>query len=182
MATHMKTKEPGDLITALTSNDIIAEVIKFSATWEAALDNYLAIEFGGTSARFGDFIELVAPNINFDRKIEALRKMSFPRETKSRTKIVTTLSRIRKIRNKLAHAHDLDSTTIAKIQSDRALVAFILGYPASFTKEGKALQNWFSHLWRSWEVRLQKDRAYWTIWIAQNPGWGYERYLPKAES
>jgi hypothetical protein len=176
----MKKKEQEALALeeALRSNDIIAEVIKFSAIWEASLDSYVAIEFGGTTARYEDFIEFIAPNMPFSRKIELFQKMTFPRETKSHKGIVTTLTRIRKIRNQLAHAQRLDASTIAKIQSDRALVSFVLDYPDSFKKEGQRLQNWFSHLWRGWEVRLKRDRAYWAHWIKQNPGWGYEKYLP----
>ena len=173
-----RTDEAFALEKALRSNDIIAEVIKFSAIWEASLDSYLAIEFGGTTSRYDDFIELIAPNMSFARKVEVFQKMTFPRETKSHSEIVATLTRIRKIRNQLAHAQRLDTSTIAKLQSDRALVSFILDYPASFKKEGARLQNWFSHLWRGWEARLKKDRAYWAQWIAQNPGWGYEKYLP----
>lgn len=166
---------------ALRSNEIIAEVIKFSAIWEASLDSYLAIEFGGPTTRYDDFIELIAPNMSFARKIEVFKGMEFPRKTKSHSGVVTALTRLRKIRNRLAHAQRLDAAAIAKIQSDRALVSFILEYPASFKKEGSQLRNWFSHLWRGWESRLKRDRVYWAQWIAQNPCWGYEKYLP-AES
>jgi len=175
-----REEEARALEAALTSNDIIAEVIKFSAIWEASLDNYLAIEFGGTTSRRDDFIELIAPNMSFARKIEVFQNMTFPRQTKSHAGIVASLTRVRKIRNKLAHAQRLDSTELSKIQSDRDLVAFILDYPSSFEKEARTLHNWFSHLWRGWEVRLKKDRAYWAVWISKNPGWGYEKYLPKS--
>ena len=176
-----REEEAKMLEDALRSNDIIAEVIKFSAIWEAGLDNYLAIEFGGTTERYDDFIELIAPNMQFARKIEIFKKMSFPHQTKSHSGIVKTLTRIRKIRNHLAHAQRMDAETITKIQSDRDLVSFILNYPDSFKKEGKKLNNWFSHMWRSWEVRLKKNRAYWATWIAQNPGWRYEKYMPSKD-
>src|SRR5699024_4550619 len=84
---------------ALRSKDIIAEVIKFSAIWEASLDSYLAIEFGGTTVRYDDFIESIAPNLSFARKIEIFQKMTFQRRTKSHSGIVKTLTRLRKIRN-----------------------------------------------------------------------------------
>jgi hypothetical protein len=155
---------------SLRSNDIIAEVIKLSALWEARLDSYLAIEFGGTTVRYDDFIELIAPNSSFARKIEIFQAMTFPRKTKSRSGIVTVLIRIRKIRNHLAHAQRLDASAISKIQSDRSLASFILDYPTSFKNESQKLENWFSHMWRSWEVRLKKERIYWADWIAQNPG------------
>lgn len=72
-----KTEEEALAIQmALESNDIIAEVIKFSAIWEASLDNYLAIEFGGTTKRYDDFIELIAPTMSFAQKIETLKTMS----------------------------------------------------------------------------------------------------------
>lgn len=166
---------------ALRSNDIIAEVIKFSAVWEATLDSYLAFEFGGTTARFDDFVEFVAPNLTFSRKIEIFKSLSLVGKSKSHSEIVATLNRVRKIRNHLAHAQRLDPQTIARIQSDRSLVAFILEHPSSFKRESRKLKNWFSHMWRSWEIRLKKDRAYWARWIEKNPGWGYEKYLPPKE-
>ncbi|MCP5016953.1 MAG: hypothetical protein GY938_17045 [Ketobacter sp.] len=171
-----REEETEKLKEALQSNDIIAEVIKYSAIWEASLDRYLAIEFGGTNERYDDFIELIAPNMTFSRKIEIFHKMTFPRQTKSHVSIVQTLTRIRKIRNHLAHAHRLDSKTMSKIQSDRDLVNFILQYPESFNEENNKLKNWFSHLWRSWETRLKKERAYWAKWIKENPGSGYDRF------
>lgn len=174
-------EEARQLTEALSSNDIIAEVIKFSAVWEAALDSYLAIEFGGTTARYDDFIESIAPNLSFARKIEIFKSLSLIGKSKSHSGIVSTLNRVRKIRNHLAHAQRLDAPTIAKIQSDRQLVEFILGYPSGFKQESRKLHNWFSHMWRSWEVRLKKDRAYWAKWIEENPGWGYEKYLPRNE-
>ena len=174
-----REQEARALKATLQSSEIIAEVIKFSAIWEASLDRYLAIEFGGTNVRYDDFIELIAPNMTFARKIEVFRYMTFPRKTKSQSGIVASLTRVRKIRNRLAHAHRLDAPVIAKIQSDRDLVAFVLDYPNSFIAEHRKLDNWFSHLWRSWEIRLKKDRAYWAVWMSRNPGWGYEKYLPK---
>ncbi|ULQ46501.1 hypothetical protein JN531_015550 [Flagellatimonas centrodinii] len=166
---------------ALSSNDIIAEAIKFSAVWEATLDSYLAFEFGGTTARYNDFVEFIAPNLSFARKIEIFKSLSLVGKTKSHSEIVSTLNRVRKIRNHLAHAQRLDDSTIAKIQSDRSLVQFVLGHPMSFKQEGKRLHIWFSHMWRGWEARLKKDRAHWAIWIKENPGWGYEKYLPRAD-
>lgn len=174
-------EEARQLTDALGSNDIIAEVIKFSAVWEAALDNYLATEFGGTTTRYDDFIEFIAPNLSFARKIEIFKNLSLVGKTKSHSEIVSTLNRIRKVRNHLAHAQRLDASTIAKIQSDRPLVKFIIGHPSSFKQESARLHNWFSHMWQSWEVRLKKDRAYWARWIEENPGWGYEKYLPRKD-
>jgi len=77
---------------------------------------------------------------------------------KSHANIVESLTRIRKIRNKLAHMHWFNAEEIEKIQSDRKLVEFILDYPKSFRKEKNMLNNSFSHLWRSWEVRWEKER------------------------
>lgn len=174
-------EEARQLTEALGSNEIIAEVIKFSAVWEAALDSYLAIEFGGTTARYDDFVEFIAPNLSFARKIEIFKNLSLVGKSESHSEIVSTLNRVRKVRNHLAHAQRLDTSTIARIQSDRPLVDFILGHPSSFKREGNKLRNWFSHMWRGWEVRLKKDRAYWARWIEENPGWGYEKYLPRKE-
>ena len=165
---------------ALQSNDIIAEIIKFSAIWEASLDRYLAIEFGGTTKRYDDFLEYVAPTMSFAQKIEALKKMSFHRTIKSHANIVSSLTRVRKIRNKVAHVYQISKPEMDKIQSDRELVSFILNFPESFHKEKIMLDNSFSHLWRSWEVRLKKERVYWAQYISKNPE-GYRKFLPKSE-
>ena len=149
-------KEAEDIGNALRSNDIIAEVIKMSALWESHLDYFLAIEFAGPK-RLDDFIDLVSPCMSLAQKIEALKKMKFHRQMKSHSNIVESLTRIRKIRNKLAHAHYLSNDDIKRIQSDRMLVKFVLGYPQSFLKEKKKLDNSFAHLWRSWEIQWKKD-------------------------
>jgi len=170
-------KEALEIQVALQSNDIIAEVIKFSAIWEASLDNYLAIEFGGTTKRYDDFIELIAPTMSLSQKINTLKKMTFHRPMKSHTNIISSLTRIKNIRNKVAHVFRLNEVEIGKIQSDRELVSFILEYPESFQREELMLQNSFSHLWRSWEVRLKKRRVYWAKYISENPE-GYRKFLP----
>ncbi len=149
-------EEAAKIEEALKSNDIIAEVIKMSAWWESSLDMFLAIQFAGPR-RIDDFIDLIAPCLSLSQKIEALKKMKFHRPMKSHANIIESLTRIRKIRNKLAHMHRYNAEEIKKIQSDRKLVEFILGYPESFRKEKNMLNNSFSHLWRSWEVRWRKQ-------------------------
>jgi hypothetical protein len=150
--------EAKKIVEALKSNDIVAEVIKFSAWWESSLDIYLAIEFSGPN-RIDDFLNLVAPCMSMAQKIEALKRMKFHKPMKSHSNIIDSLTRVRKIRNKLAHAHRIDDREVQKIQSDRKLVKFILGYPESFRKERNMLNNSFGHLWRSWETRWKKQRA-----------------------
>jgi len=151
-------EEARKIADALESNDIVAEVIKFAAWWESSLDLYLAIEFSGPK-RIDDFIELVAPCMSLAQKIDVLKNMKLHKPMKSHSNIVESLSRVRRIRNKLAHAHRVSDSEIKKIQSDRKLTKFILGYPESFKKERNMLNNSFSHLWRSWEARWKKQRA-----------------------
>jgi hypothetical protein len=141
--------------SALRTNDIIAEVIKLSADVEFKLDLYLGIQFGGP-LRIDDFLDLIAPAMTLATKINVLRKMKFHKAMKAHANIIDSAERIRRIRNKLAHAHRLTDEDIKKIQSDRKLVDFILGYPRTFDKERKMLDNSFTHLWRSWEVRWEK--------------------------
>jgi hypothetical protein len=89
-------------------------------------------------------------------KIEILKKMKFHKPMKSHANIIESAERIKRIRNKIAHAHFLRDKDLDAIQSDKKLVKFILDYPASFEREKKMLDNSFSHLWRSWEVRWKK--------------------------
>ena len=140
---------------ALRSNDIIAEVIKLSASVDFKLDLYLGIQFGGP-VRIDDFLEFIAPRLALAEKIDILKKMKFHRAMKSHANIIESAERIRRIRNKLAHVHFLKPEDIKKIQADRKLVTFILGYPKTFEVERKMLDNSFSHLWRSWEIRWKK--------------------------
>ncbi len=147
--------EARQIAEALKSNDIIAEVIKLSAMVEFKIDLYLGIQFGGP-LRIDDFLDLIAPAMTLAQKVNALKRMKFQKPMKSHQNIIESAERIRRIRNKLAHAHQLADGDIAKILSDRKLVTFILGYPETFEAERKKLENSFSHLWRSWEVRWKK--------------------------
>ena len=53
---------------ALRSNDIIAEVIKLSASVDFKLDLYLGIQFGGP-LRIDDFLKFIAPRLALAEKI-----------------------------------------------------------------------------------------------------------------
>ena len=150
-----RVDETERIASALRTNDIIAEVIKLSADVEFKLDLYLGIQFGGP-LRIDDFLDLIAPSMTLATKINVVRKMKFHKPMTAHTNIIESAERIRRIRNKLAHAHRLADDDIKKIRSDRKLVDFILGYPGTFDKERKMRDNSFSHLWRSWEVRWKK--------------------------
>ena len=147
--------EREELKKALRSNEIVAEVIKLAAGLDFKLDLYLGIQFGGP-LRIDDFMEHISPRLPLAVKIEILKKMKFHKPMKSHANIIESAERIKRIRNKIAHAHFLKDKDLDAIQSDKKLVKFILDYPASFEREKKMLENSFNHLWRSWEVRWKK--------------------------
>ena len=151
----MEKNQREQLEKALRSNDIVAEVVKLAAVVDFHLDLYLGIQFGGP-VRIDDFMEHIAPRLPLAVKIEILKKMKFHKPMKSHSNIIESAERIRRIRNKVAHSHSLKQKDIDAILSDKKLVKFILEYPASFERERKMLDNSFSHLWRSWEIRWKK--------------------------
>jgi hypothetical protein len=115
----MKSKdtELEKLKQTLSSNDIIAEVIKLNARVEDKIDNYLAIQFGGFH-RWDDFVELIAPRMTLSSKIDALKKLKLHRKMKSHHNIVEVAERINRVRNKLAHSYQLDNEDLQKRRAE----------------------------------------------------------------
>ena len=155
MQVSNKQKEKALLEAALASSSLIGDVVKLAAKIEDKLDFYLAIEFAGPR-RLDDFVDLIGSKLTLSTKIEILRKMSFHRQMKSQHDLVDAAERLSRVRNKLAHSWRLDSNEVERIQSDRKLVEFILGYPRTLRTLERKFEYSFSGLWRSWENKFKK--------------------------
>jgi hypothetical protein len=152
MTPEQRASEAKGLAQKLNSPEVVASVIRLAAVMESRLDSYLALEFGGRG-RFDEFSENIAPALSLPLKLRILKKLKFHRPMKSVTNIASSLERLRVIRNKLAHEWYFGEEQIKAFQSDRMLVAFLLGYPNSFSKEKHLLEVSFSRLWHSYLTR-----------------------------
>ena len=130
----------------LQSDDFAGHIIRWVAIFESRLDSLLSIHFAGLKTDF-EFEELVLSRLSFYEKIEILRKVKFKRSMKSQENIVSSLDRLRRLRNALAHTSHMPSHEIQKLRSDKWIEAFVLGYPQSVGREKNALENRFSLLW-----------------------------------
>lgn len=132
----------------LQSNDFAGHIIRWVAIFESRLDLLLSSYF----VPWGDghlplqFHELVLSRLAFHEKIQILRGIKFRRAMKSQKNIVDTLDRLRRLRNALAHSSHMPEEEIRKLRSDKWIVQFVEGYPASVGREKNALENRFSLL------------------------------------
>lgn len=152
MTPAQRAVEAKALAKTLNSPEVVASVIRLAAVMESRLDKYLSLEFGGRG-RLDEFAEYIAPTLSLPLKLRILKGLKFHRPMKSVTNIVSSLERLRVIRNKLAHEWYFGEAQIKAFQSDRMLVAFLLGYPKSFSKEKHLLEVSFSRLWHSYLSR-----------------------------
>ncbi|WP_319240185.1 hypothetical protein [uncultured Propionivibrio sp.] len=126
MTPAQRAIEAKAIAKALNSPELVASVIRLAAVMESRLDSYLALEFGGRG-RFDEFSEFITPTLSLPAKLRILKNLKFHRPMKSVSNIVSSLERLRVIRNKLAHEWYFTEKQIQALQTDRTLVTFLLG-------------------------------------------------------
>jgi len=138
----------------LRSHEYAGHIIQWVSIFESTLDITLAIYFvNPVSTDKRDptsvFLEQVLSKLSFASKIDTLKNLQFAKPLKSQEGITTTLDKLRKLRNVLAHTHYLSDRDILKLRSDAWIFNFVIQYPSSIGKEKNALENRFNHLWNS---------------------------------
>ena len=131
----------------LQSDSFAGHIIRWVAIFETRLDCLLAAYFVAPQL-YVSFDELVLSKLSFYEKIEILRGVKFNRPLKSHKNIVDALDKLRKLRNALAHSSYMEADEIKKLRSDKWIVDFVTGYPATVGREKNSLENRFSLLWK----------------------------------
>jgi len=121
------------------------------------LDSVLSIYFVEKELSIA-FEESVLSRLSFFEKIDILRGIKFGRPLRSPKNIVDVLDKLRKLRNALAHSSWMPDDEIKKLRSDKWLVDFVTGYPASVGREKNALENRFTHLWKHCDATRQSKK------------------------
>lgn len=156
----------------LRSYEFAGHVIQWISIFESRLDIILATYFilpksPGDDYQTSAFFDLVLSRLSFAAKIEILKNIKFRNPIRSQLGVVETLTKVRKLRNTLAHNHYLNAEDIKKIRSDKWLVSFILDYPKSLSREKNTLENRLNHLWNSCakmhEHKLTEDADYYRM-------------------
>ena len=156
----------------LRSYEFAGHVIQWISLFESRLDIILTTYFVLPKSPLDDhqtsaFFDLVLSRLSFAAKIDILKNLKFRSTIRSQKGVVETLTKIRKLRNILAHNHHVNTDDLNKIRSDKWLVNFILDYPKSLSREKNALENRFNHLWNSCakmhEHKLKEDSDYYKI-------------------
>ena len=145
-------------VELLQSDDFAGHIIRWVAIFEGRLDELLAAYFSNGRHDL-EFYELVLSKLSFAIKIEVLKGISLPRPLKSKQGIVSSLERLRKLRNALAHSSHMSDREIQRLRSDAWVVAFVVGYPKTVGREKNALENRFTLLWKHFRVLAAKTVA-----------------------
>ena len=160
----MPTKPKDQFFELLQSDDFAGHIIRWVAIWESRLDSLLSEYFVGLRVDF-EFSELVLSKLSFYEKIEVLRKLKFSRPLKSQANIVSSLDKLRRLRNALAHTSYMPLAEVEKLRADQWIHAFVVGYPKTVGREKNALENRFALLWnhchrtRGQRIPLQDQEA-----------------------
>ena len=134
-------------VELLQSDDFAGHIIRWVAIFETRLDELLAAYFSNRRHDV-EFYELILSRLSFAAKIEILRSIALTRPLKSKQNIVASLDRLRRLRNALAHTSHMSDRDIQKLRSDAWIVAFVVGYPKTVSREKNALENRITLLWK----------------------------------
>ena len=141
----------------MQSDSFAGHIIRWVCIFESRLDSVLSIYFVEKELSIA-FQESVLSRLSFSVKIEILRGIKLGRPLKSPKNIADVLGKLLKLRNALAHSSRMPDNEIKKLRSDKWLVDFVTGYPASVGREKNAIENRFTLLWKHCEATHQSQK------------------------
>jgi len=120
----------------LSDAAVIGDILQTAIHLEFDLDMAL-IDFFATRARREAFEELILDELTFHQKIEIFRQLPVNKGLKSYRLALATLSRIKRLRNYVAHGFGLRERDLERLVRDKELLAMFEDYPRSLNKEYK---------------------------------------------
>lgn len=144
-----------DLRLLISSDEVAGRIIRDTAELEWYVELVLTRYFAAQD-RFNEFIDVIIDRMSFFQKIEILRRMKLPAKMKSQPNAVSSLEKLRKIRNILAHSAFISNEEIDKLYRDNELMKILSNYPQSYKRELAATKNRLNRLLHSYIVRSKR--------------------------
>jgi len=132
----------------LTQPLVVGDILHIANLLEFDLDLAL-IDFFAPPDRRDTFEELVLTELRFHQKIEIFRRLPVNKTLKSYRLALSSLTRIRKVRNFVAHGFSIREKELEKMASDKDFMAMFEDYPRSLHKELKLARLRLTALSRS---------------------------------
>ena len=136
------------LHSLLTQPLVVGDILHVANLLEFDL-NLALIDFFAPPDRRDTFEELVLTELRFHQKIEIFRRLPINKALKSYRLALNSLTRIKKVRNFVAHGFSIREKELEKMASDKDFMAMFDDYPKSLHKELKLARLRLTALSRS---------------------------------
>lgn len=115
--------------------EVIGKIIMDLNTCEMLLGLVL-IRYYTAQERFNEFEENIMGRFNLNTKIDILKNLKLPKQYKSKKGVISSLDKIKKVRNIMVHSYLPDEDPkFQKLLRDRDIDRIFQNYPHSFNKE-----------------------------------------------
>lgn len=115
--------------------EVIGKVIMDLNACEMLL-GLILIRYYTAQERFSEFEDNIMSRFNLNTKIDILKNLKLPKQYKSKKKVISSLDKIKKVRNIMAHSYLPDEDPkFQKLLRDKDIDRIFQDYPKSFNKE-----------------------------------------------
>jgi hypothetical protein len=132
----------------LTQPVVVGDILHVANLLEFDL-NLALIDFFAPPDRRDTFEELVLSELRFHQKIEIFRRLPINKALKSYRLALTSVTRIKKVRNFVAHGFSIREKELEKMAKDKEFMAMFDDYPKSLHRELKLARLRLTALSRS---------------------------------